>query len=136
MTFKNTSMKNSLQDGIPNDLTELEYARHILEFSLGWPSKGNLEMMADCITAVSKAKRLTLVQAYKYLVRSVELAKEQGIKVDRFWFQGGEYVNVRPKPKSVYEERPIPERLLRLAEKERQKMFRLVLEMAQKKAMK
>ncbi len=113
------------KDDVPEDFTELEYARSLLENTCGWPAKGNLEMIADCITAVSKAKRLTLPKAYKYIVRAVELAKQQGIKVDRFFFQGGEYMNVRPRPTALYEERPIPPRLQDLAERERKRMMEL-----------
>lgn len=57
-------------------------------------------MMADCITSVSKAKRLTLPQALIYLERAVKLAKEQSIKVDRYFFMDGEYLNIRPTAKN------------------------------------
>jgi hypothetical protein len=74
----------------------MQYGLHILEFTLGWPAKGNSELIADCITSIAKAKRLTDIQAYKYLVRAIGLAKEQGIKVDQFFFRQGEYSNIRP----------------------------------------
>ena len=90
---------------VPKDLTELEYARHILENTLGWPAKGNLETVADCIKSISRCKRLQTWQAYKYLVRAITLATEQGILVSKFWLQDGEYLNVRPRkePKDVWE---------------------------------
>ena len=37
----------------PEGLHELEYARHLLEEVLGWPAKGNIELVADCIRAIS-----------------------------------------------------------------------------------
>lgn len=83
-------------DDTPEGLHPMQYAVHIIEEILGWPLKGNAEMMADCITSVSKAKKLSHVQAYRYIVRAVGLAKEQSIEVNRFWFQGGEYMNMRP----------------------------------------
>lgn len=82
---------------IPEDLTALEYARHLLENTLAWPAKGNIELIADCLSSLSRAKKLTLPQALTYMERAVRLAKEQGIKVDRHWIMGGEYVNVRPQ---------------------------------------
>lgn len=84
---------------IPQDMTSLEYARHLLEFDLGWPCKGNLEMIADCLTSVSKAKNLALPRALIYLERAVKLAKAQEVKIDRFFFQNGEYTNIRPSRK-------------------------------------
>lgn len=81
---------------VPKDLTALEYARHILEFELCWPSKSNIEMIADCITSISKGKGLPLVKAYKYLARAILLAKEQSITVDRMFFLNGDYMNIRP----------------------------------------
>jgi hypothetical protein len=86
-----------MKEEVPQGLTALEYARHLLEFELSWPAKGNLELISDCITSLSKGKKLSLVQAYKYLVRAVRIAKEQGQTVDYFWFQRGQYTSVRPK---------------------------------------
>jgi hypothetical protein len=81
---------------IPEGLHELEYARHILEEILGWPAKGNLELIGDCIRAVSISRKLTLVQAHAYLLRAIRLAKEQQISVDKFFFQDGKYTEIRP----------------------------------------
>lgn len=85
-----------MADEIPEGLHPMQYGTHLLEEVLGWPSKGNAEMMADCIISVSKAKKLSHVQAYKYIARAIRLAREQCIEVNRFWFQGGEYMNMRP----------------------------------------
>lgn len=89
-----------MADSIPDGLTALEYARGLLE-SIGWPNRGNLELMADCITAISISKKLNLVQAYKYLIRAIKLGKEQGQDITRMWFQGGEYMNIRPKKDKI-----------------------------------
>jgi len=80
----------------PEGLHELEYARHILEEVLGWPAKGNLELVGDCIRAISISRKLTLIQAHAYLKRAINLAKEQQIPVDKFFFQDGKYTDVRP----------------------------------------
>ena len=80
----------------PDGLHELSYARHILEEVLGWPAKGNLEMMGDCIRAISKSKKIPIMKAHGYMVRAIKLAKEQEIKVDHFFFQSGGYTEVKP----------------------------------------
>lgn len=86
----------------PQDLHELEYARHLLEEVLGWPCKGNLELLADCLRAVAKSRKLSPVKAHAYILRAIKLAKEQGIPVDRFFFLEGKYTDVRPeKPTGV-----------------------------------
>lgn len=85
-----------MQNETPGDLSELEYARHILEEVLGWPAKGNIELIADCIRAVSKSRKLPLVKAHGYIVRAIGLAKKQNIEVDRWFFQEGKYTSVRP----------------------------------------
>lgn len=80
----------------PAGFSELEYARKLCEDVMGWPSKGNLELVGDCIRSIAKAKRLTLEKAYGYLARAVKLAREQGMEVNHFFFANGEYMNVRP----------------------------------------
>jgi len=82
---------------IPEGLHELEYARHILEEVLAWPAiKGNLELIGGCIRSISKAKQLSLLKAHGYLTRAIDLAKKQSIPVDRFFFQDGAYMEIRP----------------------------------------
>jgi hypothetical protein len=87
---------------VPKGLTALEYSRHILEFELCWPAKSNIELIADCITAISKGKGLPLDKAYKYLARAICLAKEQSIKPDRMFFLNGDYMHIRPVVDDVY----------------------------------
>jgi hypothetical protein len=84
----------------PKDLTALEYARHILEEVLGWPCKGNLEMIADCITSISKSRKISLVKAHGYMVRAIGLASKQGIEIDKWFFQEGKYTSIRPEVKT------------------------------------
>lgn len=84
---------------VPEGLTELEYAKGLLS-DLGWPMRGNIELIADCIGAVARSRKLSSVQGYKYLTRAVKLAKEQGIDVNRMFFMNGDYMNVRPRKPS------------------------------------
>jgi hypothetical protein len=81
----------------PEGLHEREYAIYILEEILGWPAKSNLELMADCLRSIGISRRIKPVQAYKYMLRAIKLAKEQGITVDRFFFMEGKYTEVRPE---------------------------------------
>ena len=85
----------------PSDLTALEYARHILEEVVGWPCKGNLEMMADCITSISKSRKISLVKAHSYMERAIGLAKKQGVPVDKWFFMEGVYTTIRPESKNA-----------------------------------
>lgn len=93
-----------MNEETPNGLHRMQYATHILEEVLCWPSKGNSELMADCLLALAKGKKLTDKQAHDYMVRAIKLAKAQDIKIDRFWFQGGEYTNIRPSRREVRED--------------------------------
>ena len=72
----------------------------ILE-SLGWPNdrgqSPNLLLIAECLTAITKAKKLTPSQAHSYLERAIKLAREQYVTVDRFFFRDGVYMQMRPK---------------------------------------
>lgn len=87
----------------PEGLHAVQYAREIIEETLGWPSKGNIEIVADCLTSIARAKKLTLVKAHGYLKRAVLLAKDQGIEVNHFFFSNGEYMNVRPQKETFRE---------------------------------
>lgn len=86
---------------VPQDLHPMNYAIQILQEILGWPAKGNQDMMHDCLVSIMSTKKLTAAQSYKYLVRAIKLGKEQGQEVNRMWFQGGEYMNVRPSRERI-----------------------------------
>jgi hypothetical protein len=86
---------------VPEGLHPMQYGLAILEQELGWPAKGNCELMADCLTAIQKSKRLSETQAYKYMVRAIKLAKEQGVTVDRMFFMNGVYTHMRPPAKLI-----------------------------------
>lgn len=80
------------------ELHPIEYGRRILETSLGWPAaQSNLELMADCLRAISQSKSLNVVQSHAYLARAIRLATEQGVVIDRFFFLDGRYTEIRPK---------------------------------------
>lgn len=88
-----------MKEETPDDLHELQYARHILEEVLGWPSKGNLEMVGDCLRSLMKAKRLTGKKAHGYMVRAIKLAQDEGRIIDHFFFSNGIYTQIRPPAK-------------------------------------
>ena len=83
-------------DDTPDGLHRMQYAAHILEELCGMPSKGNQEIVADCILALSKSKKLSIKQAHDYLARAVKLAGEQGVIVNRFFFTDALYLSMRP----------------------------------------
>lgn len=90
-----------MQD-VPEDLHSREYAMHLLEDDLAWPAtKFNLELMTECLTALCKSRKLAPVKAYRYMIRAVELAKKQGIPIDKSFFEHGKYTSVRPEAKNV-----------------------------------
>jgi hypothetical protein len=76
-------------------LPVLEHSRQSLR-AIGLPLAGNHELVADCIQSIAKAKALDFAKATEYLMRAVRLAREQGITVDRFFFQDGVYMEIRP----------------------------------------
>ena len=90
-------------DDTPDGLHRMQYAAHILEELCGMPAKGNQEVVADCILALSKSKKLSIKQAHDYLARAVRLAQEQGIIVNRFFFTDALYLSMRPVTNSVPE---------------------------------
>lgn len=96
MTIKNLESMST-----PEGLSDVEYARHILEEVLGFPCKGNIDLMADCLRSIGKTKRLTPVKSHAYIVRAIKLAKEQGQEVTRMWFMDGSYMHVRPQKASA-----------------------------------
>ena len=79
----------------PDDLHELEYARHLLENVLGWPAvRTNQELLGDCVNVVSKARKITKAGACDWLEVQIGKARKRGIKVNRWWLQEGEYNNL------------------------------------------
>lgn len=92
-----------MNDDTPDGLHRMQYAAHILEELCGMPSKGNQEIVADCILALSKSKKLSIKQAHDYLARAVRLAQEQGIIVNRFFFTDALYLSMRPVTNGVPE---------------------------------
>jgi hypothetical protein len=83
----------------PDGLHRNQYAAHLLEEVLGWPSKGNLELMADCLLSISKSRKISIKQAHGYMERAIKLAKEQCVEVDRLFFMNGIYTTMRPAKK-------------------------------------
>jgi len=86
-----------VQKGIPEDFHQLNYSRKILD-DLGLPAKGNLELVADCIEAFAKSKRIPLHEAYAFIWERCEKATKRGVLIDRWWFQNGTYRDMVIEP--------------------------------------
>lgn len=84
---------NDLFDRAPRDLHELNYARRILE-ECGMPCKSNLELVADCITALRVKLKCSNVEAARWLWRRVKHGQELKMKINGHWFRDGEYNSV------------------------------------------
>jgi len=88
---------------IPDGLHPMQYAAKLCEDTLGVPKKGNLEVIAEAIEAISKSKLFrgrndAMKLAYFWLDRRVSVAREQGEKINNLWFiQGGYWDVERPQ---------------------------------------
>ena len=80
-----------VQDGT---LNAVEYAELICR-ELGWPASGNQKLIAECITAIAFQKKISVEDGFCYLVAKIRMAKTQGIKVNRWFFQDGKYHDVK-----------------------------------------
>ena len=95
-----------MTEEVPKDLTELEYARHILEYTLGWPAtKSNLELVSGAITAITKFYRKPGHVAFKNLNERIEAARGQAIEINGHFFRDGEYMNVKRKQPDTWKQR-------------------------------
>ena len=72
-----------------------EYAKRICK-EIGWPYSGNLTLLCDCITSLAYSKGLDVWGGFISLMEAVEWAKEQEIRVDRWFFQDGKYTEIEP----------------------------------------
>lgn len=68
-----------------------EYAKLVCK-EIGWPYTGNLTLLCDCISSLAHMKGLDAGGGFFILMEAVELAKRDGIRVDRWFFQDGRYV--------------------------------------------
>jgi hypothetical protein len=84
---------------VPLDLTEVEYARKLLD-DLGSPSKGNIVIVADSIRAFAKSKALPLPAAFEQMHAIAFEARARGEPVDHLWFLNTRYINPKPRSKS------------------------------------
>lgn len=94
---------------VPDGLGPLQYGAKICE-DLGIPQRGNIQMIGESIEAVAKSRLFrgqehAMRNAYIWLNRRVNAAREQGHKITTLWFHGGEYWNVE-KPGSQVPQGP------------------------------
>jgi hypothetical protein len=88
----------------PQGLHSMNYARGLLENSIGWPAtRSNLELISECVTSASKSLRISLPRAHDYIADKVRLAREQKIRIDTFFFQQAQYENVEPPSVDRYD---------------------------------
>ena len=110
---------------IPKDLHPVQYGAKLLE-NVGLPAiTSNMKLAGDCISSISKARKLRPDEAYVWLYQRAKFAQECGEKVNFLWFSNGEYNMVKMNASPRYEEKPEPKWLTDLAEKERQKQLKL-----------
>lgn len=76
----------------PEGIHALGYARGICD-QLGLPCKGNLEVIADSITAVARLHELSPKGSYIFLLGHAKDSLARGEAVDRWWFQDAKWRN-------------------------------------------
>lgn len=83
---------------------------------LGWPILGNLRLFCDCIDAVAHSNSCDAKQGYRLLRDAIKDATAQAIRVDRWFFQDGHYMeliqNRTPAQKEQSELSSLEENLL------------------------
>jgi len=89
---------------VPEGLAPMQYAAKICE-NLGIPARGNIPMIGEAIEAIAKSRlfrgRTDAIRvAYIWLSRRVDVAQQQGQKINNLWFMNGLYNDV---------EKPVPE---------------------------
>jgi hypothetical protein len=85
-----------------------EYAKRVCR-EIGWPYSGNLTLLCDCITSLAYARGVDVWGGFISLMQAVEWAKEQEIRVDRWFFQDGRYNNIVPTEAEIQRKPPQPE---------------------------
>lgn len=78
---------------IERNLQVPEYAKRVCD-EIHWPRAGNLTLMCECISSFGLGGWGGFIR----LMEAVELAREQGIRVDRWFFQDGKYNGLLPAP--------------------------------------
>jgi len=83
-----------------------EYAKKVC-VEIGWPYSGNLTLLCDCISSLARMKGLDAWGGFFSLLEAVEHAKRTGVRVDRWFFTDGKYVDqLEEIDKAVQPEEP------------------------------
>lgn len=90
---------------IESTLCVREYAERICK-EIGWPISGNLELLKGCITSFAYSRGLDVWGGFIILMEAVELAKQQGVRVDRWFFQDGRYTEIQADESPIVKKRP------------------------------
>jgi len=82
--------KLDTQSETPEGLTQIEYARRLLE-DLGLPSTGNIVLVADAISADAKKHGLTKAESYEFIRRQALADQEEGTEISRFYWTDAKF---------------------------------------------
>jgi len=94
------AMRTASGDEPPRGLHPLDYAKGLLEnLNLG-ASPAVLTVVADAICRLAKQDGVDEAQATHRMLQLAQAARERGDKVDRFWFEDGDWATTSPKEKT------------------------------------
>jgi len=87
-------------ENAPDGLSVIQYATFICANMLAWPENpSNLHLVADSISAVAKKWRSTPRKAFIWMAKKLELAEQQGMVIDGFFFREGRYNTIHAEEK-------------------------------------
>ena len=88
------------------DLNIGEYAKRVCK-EIGWPYSGNLTLLCDCISSLAFKNGVDAWGGFTSLMEAVELAQQQHMRIDRWFFQDGRYMElVQEVPPSSRKKQP------------------------------
>lgn len=82
-----------LEGTLDRGLTIGEYAKQICK-EIGWPYSGNLTLLSDCISSLAHLKGVDGWGGFISLMEAIRLARAQSVRIDRWFFQDGRYVEL------------------------------------------
>jgi hypothetical protein len=84
------------QEEVPAGLHQLNYATRLLE-DLGLPASGSVtQLVASAISSFAKKEKVEKCEAYTRMLKRAKEDQEQGIEINRFWFDDGRYLPKSP----------------------------------------
>jgi hypothetical protein len=84
------------KEEVPTGLHQLNYATRLLE-DLGLPASTNVtQLVASAISSFAKKEKVEKCEAYTRMLKRAKEDQEQGIEINRFWFDDGRYLPKSP----------------------------------------